>query len=137
MRCGSIRGADPKAIIDGGALLTFGGHKGAALSLMVEILCAALGGGKFSAEVDLDRSPGAVTPHTGQTFILIDPNAGRGSLIPFTRRVETLLDYVREAGQERLPGDRRYATRALSLRDGITIDRESLELLNQLEQLEQ
>ncbi len=74
---------DPKSIVNGGALLTFGGYKGASLSLMVEILCAALGGGKFSAEVDLSESPGAATPHTGQTLILIDPNVGRESLPPF------------------------------------------------------
>ena len=120
--------------MDGGALLTFGGHKGTALSLMVEVLCAALGGGNFSAEVDLAGSPGAVTPHTGQTFILIDPNAGRDGLAPFLGRIETLLGYVRDAGQERLPGDRRYATRVLSLREGIALRPESLELLKGLEE---
>lgn len=124
---------DPRAIIDGGALLTFGGHKGAALSLMVEILCAALGGGKFSAEVDLAQARGAVTPHTGQTFILIDPGAGRAGLPPFGPRVETLLRYVQDAGQERLPGDRRHATRARSLREGIALGRESQALLRELE----
>ncbi len=53
--------------------------------------------------------------------------------MPFTQRIETLLGYVREAGQDRLPGDRRYAMRALSLREGITIPPDSIELLAQLE----
>ncbi len=35
---------DPKAILEGGALLPFGGHKGSALSMMVELLAAALTG---------------------------------------------------------------------------------------------
>ncbi|HKS14137.1 MAG TPA: Ldh family oxidoreductase, partial [Pseudomonas sp.] len=36
---------DPKAVLEGGALLPFGGHKGSALSMMVELLAAALTGG--------------------------------------------------------------------------------------------
>lgn len=43
---------DPAAILDGGALLPFGGHKGSALSMMVELLAAALTGGNFSFEFD-------------------------------------------------------------------------------------
>ena len=46
------RTTDPNAVLDGGALLTFGGHKGAAIALMVELLCAALVGAQFSFEVD-------------------------------------------------------------------------------------
>lgn len=124
---------DPKAVLDGGALLAFGGHKGAALSLMVEVLCAALVGGKFSAEVDLSASPGAATPHTGQSFILIDPEAGRGSLPGFAARVETLLGLVAEAGQERLPGDRRHSARARSMAEGIAVSAEQLAILDALD----
>ncbi|WP_185985463.1 Ldh family oxidoreductase [Aureimonas mangrovi] len=123
---------DPAAIVDGGALLPFGGHKGAALALMVEILCAALVGGKLSAEVDLSQSGGATTPHTGQSFILIDPDRGRGTLPGFASRVETLLQLVAEAGQERLPGDRRHAARETSLREGIFVPAATLKLLGEL-----
>ncbi|WP_062209950.1 Ldh family oxidoreductase [Aureimonas sp. AU12] len=123
---------DAKAVLDGGALLAFGGHKGAALSLMVEVLCAALGGGKFSHEVDLADHPGAVTPHTGQTFILIDPQAGRGALPDFATRVEALLAEVAAAGQDRLPGDRRHAARARSLAMGIPVSAEMMTVLGEL-----
>jgi len=123
---------DPAAVLDGGALRTFGGHKGAALSLMVEILCAALVGGKFSAEVDLSSNPGAHTPHTGQSFILIDPQAGRGALPDFAVRVEQLLALVHEAGQDRLPGDRRHLARERSMREGIAVSDEMNRLLEQL-----
>ena len=123
---------DPNAVLQGGALLAFGGHKGAALSLMVEILCAALVGGKFSDEVDLSQSPGAVTPHTGQSFILIDPQAGRGTLPAFADRVEQLLHLVHDAGQDRLPGDRRHAARESSLREGIEISDAMLATLDEL-----
>jgi delta1-piperideine-2-carboxylate reductase len=53
---------DPKAILEGGALLPFGGHKGSALSMMVELLAAALTGGNFSFEFDWKNHPGAKTP---------------------------------------------------------------------------
>jgi delta1-piperideine-2-carboxylate reductase len=49
---------DPKAILEGGALLPFG-HKGSALSMMVELLAAALTGGNFSFEFDWSNHPGA------------------------------------------------------------------------------
>lgn len=124
---------DPSAIVDGGALRPFGGHKGASFAMMVEILCAALVGGKFSAEVDLSKTPGAATPHTGQSFILIDPEAGRGSLPDFADRVEHLLGLLAESGQARLPGDRRHAARARSLREGIAITPATEAVLAELE----
>ncbi|OQP85045.1 lactate dehydrogenase [Rhizobium rhizosphaerae] len=111
---------DPAAILNGGALLPFGGHKGAAIALMIEILSAALTGGNFSFEVDWSKHPGAETPVTGQILILIDPE--RGTSGGFAARVETLLDRVIDAGQPRLPGDRRYALRRASARDGIPVD---------------
>jgi delta1-piperideine-2-carboxylate reductase len=110
---------DPRAVLDGGALLPFGGYKGASLAMMVEILAAALTGGQFSFEVDWSAHPGAETPKTGQLVILIDPSIAGGS--GFAARVETLLGEVRAAGQERLPGDRRYQNRRLAAEHGIPI----------------
>src|SRR5690606_24425561 len=54
---------DPKAVLDGGALLTFGGYKGSSISMMVELLGAALTGGNFSFEFDWSEYKGAQTPH--------------------------------------------------------------------------
>ena len=50
---------DPQAILQGGALLPFGGHKGSALSMMVELLAAALTGGDFSFGFSWAQHPGA------------------------------------------------------------------------------
>src|SRR5690606_28205561 len=69
---------DPNAILNGGALLPFGGHKGSALSMMVELLAAALTGGNFSFGFDWREHPGAQTPWTGQLIIVIDPNKTPG-----------------------------------------------------------
>lgn len=110
---------DPDAVLEGGALLPFGGHKGSSIAMMIEVMAAALAGGDFSFEVDWSRHPGAATPRTAQTVILIDP--GRGAPRDFTARVETLVAAIRDAGQDRLPGDHRYANRRDSLLNGVPI----------------
>ncbi|MFS2156095.1 Ldh family oxidoreductase [Pseudomonas sp. Pseusp122] len=112
---------DPKAILDGGALLPFGGYKGSALSMMVELLAAGLTGGNFSFEFDWSGHPGAQTPWTGQLLIVIDPNKGGGQ--SFAERSEELVRQMHGVGQERLPGDRRYVQRARSLAEGIEISK--------------
>jgi delta1-piperideine-2-carboxylate reductase len=114
---------DPKAILFEGALLPFGGHKGAAISLMVEVLASALTGGQFSSEVDFSTHPGAQSPRTGQIVIAIDPARGGNGI--FADRVKQLIGIVRDAGQERLPSDRRYRTRDKALRQGIPLATET------------
>ena len=123
---------DPRAILEGGALLPFGGHKGSALSMMVELLAAALTGGNFSFEFDWSNHPGAKTPWTGQLLIVIDPskNAGQG----FAERSQELVRQMHAAGLRRLPGDRRHRARARSEEEGIIIDGEELERLRALAQ---
>ena len=114
---------DPKAILQGGALLPFGGehgnHKGSALSMMVELLAAALTGGNFSFEFDWKQHPGAQTPYTGQLIIAIDPAFTNGQ--NFAQRCEQLVASMATAGQERQPGAKRYAQRAKSLEHGVPV----------------
>ncbi|MDB5983036.1 MAG: malate/L-lactate dehydrogenase [Pseudomonas sp.] len=121
---------DPKAILDGGALLPFGGYKGSALSMMVELLAAGLTGGNFSFEFDWSKHPGAQTPWTGQLFIVIDPNKGTGQ--NFAERSEELVRQMHGVGQERMPGDRRYLERAKSEAHGIEISAPELTRLREL-----
>ncbi len=121
---------DPAAILDGGALLPFGGYKGSALSMMVELLAAALTGGNFSFDFDWSQHPGAKTPWTGELLIVIDPSKGAGS--NFAQRTEILVREMQDAGQIRQPGDRRYRQRAESARVGIAIDTSELEKLRAL-----
>ncbi len=110
---------DPRAVLDGGALLPFGGHKGSALSMMVELLAAALTGGNFSFDFDWSGHPGAQTPRTGELIIAIDPakNAGRS----FAQRCNDLVDAMADAGQQRQPGQQRQRQRAQSLREGVPL----------------
>ncbi|MBV7572465.1 Ldh family oxidoreductase [Pseudomonas sp. PDM32] len=121
---------DPKAILEGGALLPFGGHKGSALSMMVELLAAALTGGNFSFEFDWNNHPGAKTPWTGQLLIVIDPDKAAGQ--SFAQRSQELVRQMHGVGLKRLPGDRRHHQRAKSLANGIELDARTLANLREL-----
>ena len=121
---------DPKAILEGGALLPFGGHKGSALSMMVELLAAALTGGNFSFEFNWSDHPGARTPWTGQLLIVIDPSKTAGQ--SFAERSQELVRQMHAAGLRRLPGDRRHRTRAKSQEVGIEIEAKDLRQLQAL-----
>jgi delta1-piperideine-2-carboxylate reductase len=122
---------DPAAILDGGALLPFGGHKGAGIALMIEVLAAALTGGRFGFDDRSAAYPGAQTSNAGQFVLLIDPTRTAGS--GFSARIETLVATLREAGSDRLPADARHARR-LATQDGIEIaDGAHAELLAMLQ----
>jgi delta1-piperideine-2-carboxylate reductase len=87
--------------------------------MMMEVLAAGLAGGNYSFEVDWSQHPGAATPKTAQTIILIDPRLGASH--DFGARIEVLVDAIHDAGQQRLPADRRYANRRAADRDGIPL----------------
>ena len=123
---------NPKEILDGGALLPFGGHKGSALSMMVELLAAALTGGNFSFEFDWKQHPGAQTPWTGQLLIVIDPTKSGGN--SFAQRSAELVRQMHAVGLERMPGDRRFIERAKSVGEGIPMAAEELARLRALAQ---
>ncbi|MFB4394034.1 MULTISPECIES: Ldh family oxidoreductase [unclassified Pseudomonas] len=121
---------EPKAILGGGALLPFGGHKGSALSMMVELLAAALTGGHFSWEFDWAAHPGAKTPWTGQLIIVIDPSKAEGGR--FAQRSRELVEQMQAAGLSRLPGERRFRERARAEREGVALTEQQLQGLRAL-----
>ena len=110
---------DPAAALEG-VQLPFGGHKGNAIMIMVELLSAGLTGGNFCFEaqeqVDAFGGHDAGPSNAGQIFILIDP---KGFHETFLDRVETLFGKILAQEGTRIPGDRRYANRARSATDGI------------------
>jgi delta1-piperideine-2-carboxylate reductase len=121
---------DPKAIMAGGALLPFGGHKGSAIAAMVEILAAALTGGRFGFEDRSAEFPGAESSNAGQSIILIDPSASAGA--GFAARVEELVSQLIAVGVSRFPGDRRYAARCKAEQDGIIVEPKTYDYLRSL-----
>lgn len=121
---------DPHAILAGGALNTFGGYKGSSVALMVELMAGALTGGQLSFENDFGDCVGAQTPKAGQLLMVIDPT--RGGNDGFAQRVSHLCSRLIDAGQDRLPGQRRYASRLHAERFGIPISEENLARLKAL-----
>ena len=95
---------DPAKAFDG-ALLPFGGPKGYALALLVEIMSAALTGAALAVEASSLFTPDGPPPRLGQSFLVMDPSATAGA--HFTDRVEQLLAGITEQPGTRLPGDRR------------------------------
>ncbi|WP_460418978.1 Ldh family oxidoreductase [Pseudomonas sp. microsymbiont 2] len=121
---------EPKAILEGGALLPFGGHKGSALSMMVELLAAALTGGNFSWEFDWSAHPGAKTPWTGQLLIVIDPCKAEGER--FALRSRELVEQMQAVGLTRMPGERRYRERDVAGREGVALTEQQWQALREL-----
>jgi delta1-piperideine-2-carboxylate reductase len=119
---------DANAILSGGAILPFGGHKGASLAFMAEIMVGALGGGNLGFEDKAADYPGAVTCDTGQTVILIDPV--KTSASRFFARVEDLVEFFADSGVGRLPADRRYTARRESERNGLAVTPEIMDMLD-------
>ncbi len=123
---------DPNAALAaGGAMLALGGAKGAALALVVELLCAALGGAALGFEADSFFAESGNRPRLGQALLAVDPTALVG-LDAFGERVETLISAMLEDGAVRLPGSRRDILRATALTEGIAVAPALLEQLRDL-----
>lgn len=121
---------DPHAVLAGGALNTFGGYKGSSIALMVELMAGALTGGQLSFENDFGDCVGAQTPKAGQLLIVIDPD--RGGSGAFNQRVALLCKQLFDAGQQRLPGERRYKNRYAAQTKGIPISKDALSNLRNM-----
>jgi len=120
---------DPKAALTG-SLNAIGGVKGAALALMVEVLCVALTGAAFSFENDSYFEPGN-KPRIGHAILALDPGALAGADAYFAR-LEVMISKMLADEGVRLPGTRRQQAAAKARAEGIDI---SDALLSELRQL--
>jgi LDH2 family malate/lactate/ureidoglycolate dehydrogenase len=117
-----------------GAQLPFGGYKGAAIALMIELLAGALIGEVFSFEASaLDNDDGG-PPVGGELIIALDPArcAGHGDQERQRAHAERLFSKVLAQEGTRLPSDRRYAARQRTPRQGIRVPRVLYEELQRL-----
>lgn len=110
---------DPDVVL-AGAQLGFGGHKGASLALMIELLAGPLIGEFLSFEAAADDAGAGGPPKGGELLIAIDPSRF-GAADRFLAHGETLFENVLAQEGTRLPGDRRFAARAETAATGITI----------------
>ena len=102
-----------------GALLPAGGAKGAALALMIEILCGALAGAHYGWEASSFLDDRGAAPGVGQVLIAFAPTAFSGP--SFAERMAVLAAAVTGENGARLPGDRRLAARETSRIQGVAV----------------
>jgi delta1-piperideine-2-carboxylate reductase len=124
---------DPAAAL-AGAQLPFGGYKGAAIALMIELLAGALIGEVFSFEASaLDNHDGG-PPVGGELIIALDPVScvGHGDRRRQLAHAEQLFANILAQEGTRLPSDRRYAARQRTPTEGVTIPRALYEELQRL-----
>jgi delta1-piperideine-2-carboxylate reductase len=117
---------DPRAVLEGGALLPAGGVKGASIAFMVEVLASALGGAPFGFE---SPDGGSLPSKCGEFVMVIDPRRAGADV---ASRVESLVGAIHAAGSSRLPGSRRHARRERASLEGIEVAPSSLETLERL-----
>ncbi|MCE5972506.1 Ldh family oxidoreductase [Sinirhodobacter sp. WL0062] len=125
---------DPEAALDG-AMLTFGSHKGSAISTMVELLSGAMLG-EFMSKEALDFMGGTdLLPRHGALVLALDPQvfAARSGRDPIAEG-ERLLTAISGQGA-RLPSQRRFQARAKALRDGIALSDAEMAQLDRFETL--
>ncbi len=117
---------DPRAAL-GGALLPFGGYKGSALSMMVELLAGPMIGEPTSrAAAALDNGDGG-PPLGGELLIAMSPalfNIGLGG--GWEEQAEAFFAEARAQPGVRLPSDRRYRARRHSAASGVRVPRSLL-----------
>lgn len=97
---------DPDAIL-AGAQLAFGGHKGSALALMVELLSAGIVDDLFSLDA---ASDGSHVPPGGIFILALSPERIGGTCT--MDRAEAFLQRLEAEPGVRLPGARRRAARS-------------------------
>ena len=101
---------DPAQIADGGVLLPFGGYKGSAISMMVELLAAALIGERFSYEAkEADNHDGG-PPRGGEFLLALSPQRIAGD--DWAQHADAFFTRLTTLDGARLPGQRRHINRA-------------------------
>ncbi|MEL0622894.1 Ldh family oxidoreductase [Marinomonas arenicola] len=106
----------------GGAMLTFGGYKGSALSIMIELLAGPLIDDLTSKESMEAANGQPEAPYHGEIIIAFDPNLLSGGRAAANNdRAERLFADIIDQGA-RLPSQRRYQARERNLaRDAVEI----------------
>lgn len=117
-----------------GAQLPFGGHKGSALSLMIELLAGPLIGDRLGHQTLPADGSGRGTPQHGEIILVMDLRSFLGDdMDARLEQAEILFKGVTDQGA-RLPSLRRQAARQRSQAEGVSIPAALHEELVQLRQ---
>jgi LDH2 family malate/lactate/ureidoglycolate dehydrogenase len=120
---------DPEAAL-GGAMLSFGGHKGSAIATMIELLAGVMLGDQTSSEALASLGTTTLFPTHGELILAFSPQAFamHRSGDPMAH-AEMLFEAILGQGS-RLPSQRRFAARSKAATDGIgltSLEAEQLE----------
>ena len=126
---------DPRALIDGGTMLPFGGVKGAALSMLMDIFGGVLSGAAFAGRVgnphvDFDRPQ-----DVGHLFVCFRPDLFM-PMQAFKDRMDELVDTMKNQPRAQgvdeilVPGERETRSQTLRSRDGIPLSVDVVDALN-------
>ena len=99
---------DPTEILKG-VLLPFGGYKGSAISLMVELFAAGLTGDVFSYEAQENDNNDGGPPSGGEFILAISPD--KLSQNNWDEHSSKFFEKMKAMGDVRLPGERRHKNR--------------------------
>ena len=115
---------DPKAAMQG-AMLAFGGARGANMALMVEVLAAGLSGANWSLDAP-SYLQGSQSPGTGLFVLAINPQATDPD---FASRMAAQLSRLADDFGVHIPGMAKAAARGRAMAEGFDIDARLLERL--------
>ena len=124
---------DPREAL-AGAQLPFGGAKGSAIALMVELLAGPLVGDVLSFEAGERDRAGTGAPCGGELVVAIDPLrcAANGDRAGQLQHGERLFERILAQEGTRLPSDRRYQARARTSVEGVQVPRSLFDSLQAL-----
>lgn len=109
---------DPQAAMNG-ALLPYGGYRGANMALMVEMMAAGLTGAAWSHEAG-SFYEGSACPRTGLTIIAFDPAMPGGG----SWHMSNLVAQMNQEPNGYIPGARKAAQLDVSRTTGMDVDDE-------------
>ena len=121
---------DPAAVL-AGAQLAFGGYKGAALALMVELMAGPLIGETLSLETKETDAGDGSPPAGGEFLIGFDPSKF-GDAEEWQSHAEKVFKQIEDMSGARLPGSRRHQERARTVQDGVQVPAELLDKIGEL-----
>ncbi|MCC5986193.1 MAG: Ldh family oxidoreductase [Pararhodobacter sp.] len=105
-----------------GALLPFGGHKGIALAMIVEILAGSLAGGEFQSSLNQGQTVNSGVGGLSALILVLNPAAMQGRAA-YEAHVEAwTTHYLTEGGDAaRIPGHRAHLDELQADRQGVPL----------------
>ena len=100
---------NPSDITNGGVLLPFGGYKGSAIAMMVELLAAGLIGENFSFEAKENDNGDGGPPQGGQFIMALSPAIIAGN--DWSKHCDIFFNQMTNMKGVRMPGQRRHTNR--------------------------